>query len=96
MAAQGSSTSDSTSTPSVEEAAERIRALNEKVIEAAKAAGGSSLDAYEKALSNMLEFENKVADASPIDWVSALVKSHSEFMSDVASSYTKAARELLK
>lgn len=44
----------------------------------------------------MLEFENKVADASPLEWVSALATSHSEFMSDVTSSYTKAARELLK
>lgn len=97
MAAQNStSKSQNAFTPSVEETTERIRGLNEKIIESSKTAGGASLDAYEKALRNMLDFESQVADASQLDWVTAVAKAHTQFVSDVTSAYTKAARELLK
>jgi hypothetical protein len=97
MAAQTSGTkTDDTFIPSVEETTERIRTLNEKIIESAKSTGGTTLDAYEKALSNMLDFENKVAGASQIDWISSLAKAHTDFVSDVTGAYTKAARDMLK
>ncbi len=82
--------------PSLEETTERIRALNEQLIQAAKAAGGASLDAYEQSLANLLDFENKVAGASQLDWVSALAKAHTDFVSQVSGAYLKAAREATK
>jgi hypothetical protein len=97
MAAQSTgTTSEGAFVPSVEETTERIRTLNEKIIESAKSTGGTTLDAYEKALSNMLDFENKVAGASQIDWISSLAKAHTDFVSDVTGAYTKAARDMLK
>jgi len=81
---------------SAEETADRIRALNEKLIDATKNAGGASLDAYEKALTSLLDFENKVAGGTQLEWISALAKSHTDFVSEVTSAYTKAARDLLK
>jgi hypothetical protein len=82
--------------PSVEEVTERIRALNERLIESSKSAGTVTLDAYEKTLQSLVDFETKVASASQLDWVSALATTHAKFISDVSGSYTKAARELLK
>lgn len=79
----------------VEEAAERIRALNERLIEGSKAAGNTTLDAYEKALKSLVDFEEKVAGASQLEWVSALAQTHAAFVRDVSAAYTKAARELL-
>jgi hypothetical protein len=81
--------------PSVEETTQRIRDLNERLIASTKSAGLVTLDAYEKALQSMVEFEDKVASASQLDWVSALATTHAKFISDVSASYTKAARELL-
>jgi hypothetical protein len=78
-----------------EEAAERIRGLNERLIESAKQAGNTTLDAYEKALKSLVDFEEKVAGASQLEWVSALAQTHAGFVRDVSSAYTKAARELL-
>jgi predicted RNA-binding Zn ribbon-like protein len=78
-----------------EEAAERIRALNERLIEGAKAAGLTSLDAYETALKSLVDFETKVAGASQLEWVNALVTTHAKFVQDVSAAYTKAARDLL-
>jgi hypothetical protein len=82
--------------PSVEAAAQRIRDLNERLIESSKSAGLASLDAYEKTLQGLADFEHKVASATQLDWVSALAETHTKFVSELTASYTKAARDLLK
>ena len=45
-----------------EAAAERIRGLNEKVFTAAKQTGTMSVDTYEQAVNNVLDFSQKAAD----------------------------------
>ncbi len=90
-----------TSIPSIDPAAleaatERVRELNEKLMVAAKNSGLVALEAYEKALQSMADFEAKVASASQLDWVSALAATHAKFIQDLSTSYTQAARELLK
>ena len=84
-----------TDLPSVEEAAQRIRDLNERLIESSKKAGVVALDAYEKALTSLVDFETQVASASQLEWVSALATTHAKFVSDMTASYTKAVRDLL-
>lgn len=94
-------TADHTTTPlgvdpaAYEEAAKRIRDLNERLIESSKAAGLTTLDSYEKALKSLLDFEQKVAGASQLDWVSAIASTYAMFVQDVSAAYTKAARDLL-
>jgi len=82
--------------PTMDEAATRIRELNEKLITAAKQSGNISLDAYEKTLAGLVDFEEKVADATQLDWVSALAKAHANFVTEVSSAYTTAARDALR
>lgn len=81
--------------PSIEETTKRIRDLNERMIESSKSAGIVTLDVYEKALQSLVDFEEKVASASHVDGLSALATTHAKFITDVSTSYTKAARELL-
>ena len=100
MAATGEN-KPTTSIPSfdvgtIEEATERIRKLNERLIESAKSAGQVALDAYEKSLQSLVDFDQKVAGASQLDWVTALATTHAKFIQDVSASFTKAAREVLK
>jgi hypothetical protein len=78
-----------------DEAAERIRAFNERLIHSSKTAGVGMLDAYEKALNGLIDFEEKVSGASQLEWVSALTQTHVSFVRDANEAYTKAARELL-
>lgn len=80
----------------VEAAIERIRELNERLIATSKSAGLVALDAYEKALKSMVDFEEQVASASQLDWVSAVAATHAKFVQDVSSAYINAARETLK
>jgi hypothetical protein len=84
------------SASSASDVTQRIRDLNEKIIEAAKGAGNSSLDAYEKALTSILDLENRIAGASQLEWVSAVAKAHTNFVTELTNTYTKAARSLLK
>ena len=82
--------------PSVEEASQRIRDLNERLIDSSKSAGLVTLDASEKALQSLVDFEQKAATASQLDWVSTLAATHAKFITDVSTSYATAARDLLK
>lgn len=79
-----------------DQAADRVRALNEKLIETAKKSGSASLDAYEKALSSFVGFQQRAAGASQLDWVTTIVKAQTGFLSEISAAYTTAAREALK
>ena len=83
-------------TASVEDTIKRIQEMNERMIESSKSAGRVALDAYEKALKSMLDFQEKVTGASQLDWVSALATTHAQFVQDVSAAYIKATRETLK
>ena len=82
--------------PSVEEASQRIHDLNERLIESSKSAGLAALDTFEKAMQTVEDFEQKIAAASPFDFVSEAAAKHRKVISDLTASYTSAARELLK
>lgn len=83
-------------TATFEETADRIRDLNDKIIDGAKTGGEAWLDAYEKALTNLLDFERKAAEATSLEWLSAVAKTHTDFVSEMTAAYTRAARELVK
>ncbi|MBD0283580.1 MAG: hypothetical protein ICV69_15520 [Thermoleophilaceae bacterium] len=82
--------------PAFDEAADRIRDLNERVIEASRKAGKAYLDAYETFLRGIADYQQKVADASRVEWFSALLNAQADFTHEVAKAATKTAREFLK
>jgi len=79
-----------------EQVVQRIRELTERFIQAARTAGTESLNAYETSLRNLVEFEDRAAAASPLDWVSSIASAHAKFVQDVSAAYVSAAREMLK
>ena len=78
-----------------EQVAANIRELNEQVIEAGRQAGVDFLDAYEQLLRTVADYQDKMADVSQVDWVTNLVRAQANFTRDVATAYTKAARDAL-
>ena len=89
-------TAEARATAAFEETADRIRSLNDQIIDSAKKGGEAWLSAYEKALTSLLDFERKAAEASPIEWVSAIAKAHTDFVSEVSAAYIRVSRELVK
>lgn len=82
--------------PDVEAAAQRIRDLNERIIDSAKKAGGVYLDTYEKSLKSIADFQETVGGSSGVEWVAAVANSQANFTRSMADAYTSAAREVMK
>jgi predicted RNA-binding Zn ribbon-like protein len=83
-------------TKAAEETIQRIRELTDRFVESAKAAGNYSLEAYEKSLRNLVEFQERAAGATQLDWVSSIAAAHAKFVQDVSNAFVSAARETLK
>jgi hypothetical protein len=79
-----------------EAATERIRDLNEQIVEAAKKAGGAYLQAYEKALESIADYQQNAARNTDIEWVSTVAEAQARFTRELAKLYVSAGRELLK
>jgi len=80
----------------VEAAMARIRELNERAMQAARVAGEASLDAYEKAMQSFVSVEERLAGATQLDWVKAVVGAQAEFVQNISGAYVNAARDALK
>ena len=61
-------------------AAERVRGLYEKMVTAAKQTGTMSLDTYEKAMHSLLDFGQKLADATNVEQISEIAKSQASII----------------
>ena len=85
---------DKTST--AEETTDRIRELNERILEAARNAGHAYLDAYEKTLESIAGYQEQVAKQTDVDWISTVVDAQARFTRDLAKVYVSAGREFLK
>jgi hypothetical protein len=73
-----------------------VRKLNERIIDAGKEAGETTLTSYEKALKAIATGIEKGPGRSDIDWISNLATAQAKFIRDVTASWTTAARNALK
>jgi hypothetical protein len=78
------------------ETAERIRDLNERILTAGKKAGGAYLDAYEKALQSIADYQEQVAKQTDVEWISTVVDAQARFTRELTKVYVNTTRELLK
>jgi hypothetical protein len=79
-----------------EAAAQRLRKLNERIIEAGKDAGETTLSSYEKALKAIASSIESGPGKSEVDWISHLATTQAKFLRDVTNAWTAAARGVLK
>jgi hypothetical protein len=79
-----------------EATSERIRDLNERILESSKKAGTAYLDGYEKALTSIADYQESVAKQTDVDWISTVVDAQARFTRELTTLYVNAGRELLK
>jgi len=79
-----------------EQAVERIRELNEQILQAGRQWGIGFLDAYEQSLRSFAEFQERSAGRTDVEWVARLVQAQADFAREVARLSTAGARDLLK
>jgi len=77
-------------------AAKRIRSLNERIIQAGKQTGETTLSSYEKALKTIAAAVEHGPGRSDIDWIAQLATAQAKFIREVTEAWTSAAREMLK
>ena len=82
--------------PGVEAAAERIRELNERAIDAGKRAGSGTLDIYESTLKAIADSLERGPGSSDVEWVSRIATAQANFIREVTKAWTSAARDVLK
>lgn len=82
--------------PRLEAVAERVRNLNERIIEAGKGAGEVTLTSYEKALKSIATTLERGPGSSDVEWIANLATAQANFIRDVTTAWTSAAREMLK
>jgi capsid protein len=70
----------------LEAAAERVRKLNERIIEAGKQTGETTLTSYEKALKAIAGAVERGPGTSDIDWISHLATTQAKFIRDVTQA----------
>ncbi len=84
-----------TNNPRFEETTERLVDYNEKVLEVGRRLAGSTIDSYERAAFTVADLQEKVADASRVEWVTTVASAQAGLTRELTKAYTKAARELL-
>jgi hypothetical protein len=80
----------------IDQTTQRIRDLNEQVLEFGRKAGTGFLDAYEKNLETFAGYQDKVADQTKVDWVANLARAQANFTREITRVYTSTARDLIK
>ncbi|MDP9346237.1 MAG: hypothetical protein M3P44_11030 [Actinomycetota bacterium] len=79
-----------------EHTTERIRDINERILESTKRAGNSYVDAYEKSLVSIADQQQSLAEQTSVEWVSTVVDAQARLTREVAKAQTAAARDMLK
>jgi hypothetical protein len=80
----------------IEAIAERVRKLNEKIIEFGREAGENTLASYEKALKTIATGVQQSPAKDELEWISHLAASQAKFVREITDSWAKAARDRLK
>jgi hypothetical protein len=83
-------------TNQADETIERIRELNEQVLEAGKQWGQSFLDAYEQSMRTFADFTAKTGEGTDVEWISHIAKAQADFTREVTRQTTEAARRMFK
>ena len=95
-AGPGASQAASAADPRLDAVAQRVRKLNERIIEESKSAGEATLTAYEKALKAIAGSLERGPGKSEVEWISALATTQAKWIRDVTTAWTSAARGVLK
>ena len=83
-------------TKTTEQSLKHITDLNEQIVDAAKKAGGASLDAYERALESIAGYQEQAVKQSDVEWISTVIDAQAKFTRELTKLYVGTGRDLLK
>ena len=89
------STKTNTVVPDFEAATERAREVNERLLDAGRKASSAYLDGVEKYVTDVTQFERKIAKQSHVDAVASMLGAHADLTEEITKVSVSAARELI-
>lgn len=89
-------TSSRDHTDAAQETVDRIRELNERIVENARKAGDTYLDVYKRSLQMIVDYQTSVASAAPADWLKRTLETQAAFRREVGELYASTAEDALK
>jgi hypothetical protein len=85
-----------TGAPYFDEALHQVQEASDQFLATARKAGNLYLDSYEKAVERTIKLELSLADATQQEWLKGLIEAQADVARELTSSYTAAARTVLK
>jgi phosphohistidine phosphatase SixA len=79
----------------LDEAGARMQEITERLLDSSRRAGEVYLDSYERTAETVADFEERLARATPVEWVSGVLNAQATVTRNLAQAYTSAGRELL-
>jgi hypothetical protein len=86
----------SNQTRSFDTAFNQVQEASDQFLAVARKAGNVYLDSYEKAVDRTLNLEITLADLTQQEWLKGLIEAQADVARELTSSYTAAARAVLK
>jgi hypothetical protein len=78
----------------MDEVADRVRELNERILASGHQTGVAFLDIYEKALHGIADMQVELGERSEVEWLSDLARLQAQFTRELANAYTSAVRDM--
>lgn len=80
---------------SLDQAVERIRELNERIVSEGRVLGIRFLDSYEESLRTLLDLQQRLADSTGQEWLTDIAKAQTDLLRNLGEAYVNGAREFL-
>ena len=75
---------------------DQVKDFNDQFLATSRKVGNYYLDSYEKSVDRAIELELRMAGLTQQEWLRNIIEAHVDFTRELSSSYTSAARNLLK
>jgi hypothetical protein len=89
-------TTTSKSTTNAAGAVERLKALGGPLVDESRRAGTAALDAYERQVKTLTDFQTKVADVVNVEPAASIASAYADLTRELTAAQTSVARALLK
>jgi hypothetical protein len=80
----------------IDAAFNQVQDASDQFLAAARRAANLYLDSYEKAVDRTINLELTLAGVSQQEWLKSLIEAQADVARELTSSYTSAARSVLK
>jgi uncharacterized hydantoinase/oxoprolinase family protein len=80
----------------LEDAVQKMRAYNERLVETGKTLTGNVIDTYEKTALGVADFQDKAAGAANANWIVEATSTQTGLTRDLTKAYVGAVRQLIK